>query len=131
MTTTIVVLHQVGNGVNQIEVGMDDYLWDTTAMETMLLDAFQNDELGDDAHITDTFFEILKYASTTPLFGPSRVKVYPVGDNNVTVQLESKFWHVKCMFLNNIEVTHHQVPYILRNLVTQSTLKMVDFMNVK
>ena len=50
---------------------MDDYLWDTTAMETMLLDAFQNDELGDDAHINDTIFESLKYTSTTPHFGPS------------------------------------------------------------
>jgi hypothetical protein len=50
---------------------MDDYLQDTTSMETMLLDAFQNDELGDDAHINDTIFESLKYASTTPLFGPS------------------------------------------------------------
>jgi hypothetical protein len=30
---------QVGNGVNEIEVGMDDYLQDTTSMETMLLDA--------------------------------------------------------------------------------------------
>ena len=50
---------------------MDDYLRDMTAMETMLLDTFQNDELGDDAHISDTIFEILKSASTTPLFGPS------------------------------------------------------------
>lgn len=50
---------QVGNGGNQIEVGMDDYLWDTTAMETMLLDAFQNDKLGDDSHTTNTFFKIL------------------------------------------------------------------------
>ena len=50
---------------------MDDYLSDTTAMEAMLLDAFQNDDqLGDDAHIADTFFESLKFASTTPLFGP-------------------------------------------------------------
>ena len=48
---------QAGNGGNQIEVGMYDYLRDTTAMETMLLDAFQNDDqLGDDSHITDTFF---------------------------------------------------------------------------
>ena len=40
-------------------------------MENMLLDAFQNDDqLGDDAHITDTFFKILKTASTTPLFEP-------------------------------------------------------------
>ena len=50
---------------------MDDYLWDTTAMEIMLLDAFQNDELGDDAHINDTIFETLTTTSTTPLFGPS------------------------------------------------------------
>ena len=39
-------------------------------METMSLDALWNEELGDDAHITDTFFKILKYASTTLLFGP-------------------------------------------------------------
>ena len=51
---------------------MDDYLRDMTAMETMLLDEFQNDDqLGDDAHITSTFFESLKFASTTPLFGPN------------------------------------------------------------
>jgi hypothetical protein len=31
---------QARNGVNEIEVGMDDYLRDTTSMETMLLDAF-------------------------------------------------------------------------------------------
>ena len=58
------------NGGNQIEVCMDDLLWDMTAMETMLLVAFQNDELGDDAHMNDTLFEILKFSSTTPLFGP-------------------------------------------------------------
>lgn len=43
-----------------MEVGMDDYLLDTTSMEKMLLDSFQNNELGDDAHITDTLFESLK-----------------------------------------------------------------------
>ncbi len=52
-----------------MEDGMDDYLWDMNSMEGVLLDAFQNNELGDDAHITNTFFECLKYASTTPLFG--------------------------------------------------------------
>ena len=71
---------------------MDDYLWDMTSMEEMLLDAFQNDELGDGAHIMDTLFESLKFASTTPLFGP--------------LQLVRKFWHVECMFLNNIEVVY-------------------------
>ena len=61
---------QADNGGNQIEFGIDEYLRNTTAMETMLLDAFQNDDqLGDDAHIDDTFFESLKFASTTPLFG--------------------------------------------------------------
>ena len=50
---------------------MDDYLRDMIAIETMLLDAFQNDDqLGDDAHIADTFFESLKFDPTTPLFGP-------------------------------------------------------------
>ena len=63
---------EVGGGGNQVEVGMDDYLRDMNAMEAMLLDAFQNDELGDDAHINDTFFESLKYASTTPLFSQSK-----------------------------------------------------------
>ena len=62
---------QAGNGGNQIEVGMDDYLRDTTAMDTILLDAFQNDDqLGDDAHITETFLESLKFSSTILLFGP-------------------------------------------------------------
>jgi hypothetical protein len=31
---------EVGNGDNQKEVGMDDYLRDTNSMETMLLDEF-------------------------------------------------------------------------------------------
>ena len=34
------------------------------------------------------------------------------------------------MFLGNFEVIDHQVPYILRNIITQSTLQMVNFMNV-
>jgi hypothetical protein len=82
---------QVGNVVNQIEVGMDDYLWDTNAMKIMLLDAFQNDELGDDAHIIDTFFKNLKYASTTPLFGPSRSKSTQLGITMLLYNLKAKF----------------------------------------
>jgi len=31
---------QDGNGGNQIEVGMDDYLWDTLSMEEILLVSF-------------------------------------------------------------------------------------------
>jgi hypothetical protein len=48
---------------------MDDFLWDTQAMEGMLLYAFRQNVLGDVVDVVDTFFEILKYASTTPLFG--------------------------------------------------------------
>ena len=55
---------------NQIEVGMDDYLRDMTAMEAILLDAFQDDDqLGEDAHFGDTFFKSLKFSSTTRPFG--------------------------------------------------------------
>ena len=62
---------EVGKGGNQIDVGMDDYLRDMNSMEKMLLDAFQNDDqLGDDANIADTFFKSLKFSSTNPLFGP-------------------------------------------------------------
>jgi len=50
---------------------VDDYLRDTISIDTMLLDAFQNDELGDDAHIIDTLFESLEYASNTHVFRPS------------------------------------------------------------
>ena len=75
---------QARNRGNQIEVGMDDYLRDTTSMETMLLDAFQNyDQLRDDAHITNSFFESLKFTSTTPLFGP--------GGQSKSTQLGTKF----------------------------------------
>ena len=84
---------QDGNGGNQIEVGIDDYLRDMTAMETMLLDAFQNDDqLGDDAHIADTFFESLKCASTTPLFGPgSQSKSTLLGKNMLLYTLKAFF----------------------------------------
>ena len=72
---------------------MDDYLRDTTIMETMLLDAFHNvDQLGDDAHIADTFFESLKFASTTPLFGPSgQSKSTQLGTTMLLYNLKAKF----------------------------------------
>jgi hypothetical protein len=55
----------------------------------------------------------------------------PSWENNVIVQLERKFWHVKRMFLDNIGVIDHQVPYNLRNFFTQSTLKMINYINIK
>lgn len=45
---------------------MDDFLCGTHAMEGMLLDEFEQDQIGDDAHIAETF-KSLKYAST-PLY---------------------------------------------------------------
>lgn len=83
---------QVGNGGNQIEVGVDDYLWDRTSMEAMFLDAFQNDELGDDAHMTDTLFENLKSTSTTPLFGPGgKSKSTQLGTMMLSSNVKVKF----------------------------------------
>ena len=71
---------------------MDDYLRGTTSMETILLDAFQNDELGDDAHISDTIFESLKSASTTPLFGPSVwTKSTHIGTTMLLYNVKAKF----------------------------------------
>jgi hypothetical protein len=70
---------------------MDDYLWDTIVMETMFLDAFQNDERGDDVHITDTLFESLKSTSTTPLFGPIRSKSTQMGTKMLLYNLKAKF----------------------------------------
>jgi hypothetical protein len=82
---------QVGNGFNEIEVGMGDYLRDTTSMETMLLGAFQNDERGDDAHITDTLFKSLKSASTTPLFGPNQSNSSQLGTTMSLYNLKENF----------------------------------------
>ena len=83
---------EVGNGDNQKEVGMDDYLCDMTVMERMLLDTFQNDELGDDAHINDIIFKILKSASTTPLFGPSaQSKSTQLGTKMLLYNVKEKF----------------------------------------
>ena len=92
---------QTGNGGNKIEVGMDDYLRDMTAMETMLLDAFQNDDqLGDDAHIVDTFFESLKFASTTPLFGNgNQSKFTHLGKMMLLYKLKAKFGLSNACFL--------------------------------
>ena len=47
---------------------MDDLLQYTHAMEVMLLDKVQKNELGDDIDIDDILFQILKYTSTTLFF---------------------------------------------------------------
>ena len=64
----------VGNGGNEIEVGMDELLRDMGSMELVLLYAFQDNDLGDDTHIIESFFESLKSVSNTPLFGPGQSK---------------------------------------------------------
>ena len=104
---------QAGNGGNQIEVGMDDYLGDMNSMETILLDAFQNDDqLGDDAHIADNFFESLKFSSTTPLFGP--------GSESKCTQLETTMllYHLK----ENLGFSNACSLEILRGVTINSSL---------
>ena len=61
---------------------MDDLLWDTQAMERMFIYEFQQNELWDGIDIIDTFFESLKFASTTPLFGDGKLR---------NIDLESTF----------------------------------------
>lgn len=74
---------------------MDDYLWDTNSMKSMLLDAFHINELVDDAHITGTLFESLKSTSIAPLFGLSdKSKSTQLGTTMLLYNV-SKFWHVK------------------------------------
>ena len=51
------------------KVGKNDFLWDTHALEGMFLNATQQVDLGNDAHIANNLFEIIGYTSTTPLFG--------------------------------------------------------------
>ena len=79
---------------------MDYYLRDMNSMETMLLDAFQNDDqLGDDAHIADTFFESLKFSSTTPLFGPGgQSKSTQLGTMMLLYNLKEKFGLLNACF---------------------------------
>jgi hypothetical protein len=47
---------------------MDDLLWDTQAMEGILLHEIHQNKIGYDTDVVYTFFEILKSTSTTPLF---------------------------------------------------------------
>lgn len=71
---------------------MDDYLQDMTAREEMLLDAFQNDEIGDDSHVTYTLFESLKSTSATPIFGPGgQSKSTQLGTVMLLYKLKAKF----------------------------------------
>ena len=60
-------------------------------MEGMLLDAFQQNELGDDIDIINTFFEILKYASTTPLFELGRSRSTDLGTKMLLYNLKVKY----------------------------------------
>ena len=50
----------VGNGGNEVDVGMDELLQQRSAMDAILFHTFQDNELGDDVCITKSFFEILK-----------------------------------------------------------------------
>ena len=90
----------VGDTGNDVEVGMDDLLWDTQAMEGILLDTFQQNELGYDVDIIDTFFKILKFASMTPLFGyvPSR---------SIQIGRKMLLYNLKVMYVCQTCVSRH------------------------
>ena len=73
-----------------------------TAMEAMLLDTFQNDDLGDDAHITDTLFKSMESNSTTPLFGLGGKSMSThLGTTMLMSSLKAKFGMLNACFLEN------------------------------
>ena len=61
-------------------------------------DTLQDNELGDDAHITKAFFKSLKLASKHPSLWTWMVKFYPNRDNNVTIQLEKMYGMLDAYF---------------------------------
>ena len=60
-------------------------------MEGILLDSFQQNELGDDADVVDTFFEILKSTSTTPLFGRQGSRSTQIGTTMLLYNLKQMY----------------------------------------
>ena len=60
---------QVGDERNLTEVGVDDLLQDTHAIEGMFLNAFQQYEIGNDDNVVDAFFEMLKSTPSSAFFG--------------------------------------------------------------
>jgi hypothetical protein len=56
-------------GNHDAEFGMDDYSLDTHALEGMFLNSFQQDDLKDNAHNVNMFFEIWKSTFAIPLVG--------------------------------------------------------------
>lgn len=89
----------VGDGGNDVEVGRDDFLRDTQAMEGMLLDAFQQNELGDDINIDDTLFESLNFASTTPLLELGTSRSTELGTTMLLYKLKVKHGMSNMYFL--------------------------------
>ena len=58
----------VGNGGNELDVGMDELLGKRSAMDAMLFHTILDNELGDNACITKPFFQILKIENSTIFF---------------------------------------------------------------
>ena len=96
---------KVGEENKDRKVGKNDFLWDTHALEGMFLNATQQVDLGNDAHIANNLFEIIGYTSTTPLFGYGQG--IPTRDNHVTLQLQSIVWYVRHVFFGTNEVENH------------------------
>jgi hypothetical protein len=57
----------------------------------MLLQIFQQNERGDDVDFVDTFFKILKYASTTPLFGERGSRSTQLGTTMLLYNLKGMY----------------------------------------
>jgi hypothetical protein len=97
---------------------MDDFLQDTQAMEGMLLHAFQQNELGDDVDIIDTFFESLKSASITPLFGQGS-RYTKFGTTMLLYNLKAMYGMLDECFSTILRQLTIKYPNFLRNCVTQ------------
>ena len=79
-------------------------------MEGMSLDAFKHNDLGDGVDIDDTLLQILKFASTIPLFELGTSRSTKLGTIMLLYNLKVKHGLLS-MFLETLEVSNPYVPY--------------------
>lgn len=97
-STSTSSLHD-GDGDNDVEVAMDDFLQYTQAMEGMLLYILQQNELGDDGDSDDTLFQILKSVFTAPLFELGTSRSLELGTTMLLYNLKVKHGMSNACFL--------------------------------
>ena len=78
---------------------MDYFLQHTHAMEGMLQHAFQQNELGEDVDIVDTFFEIQESTTNAPLFGHALSRSAQLKTKNLLHNLKLKYGMSNTCFL--------------------------------